>query len=152
MTEPSSAEWGSGLFDCMEDKLSCCYAFWCWPCYAITISKSLGENPFLPILDMCSPGALSILGIPLFVVPVALSFRITMRKKYGIEGTLQRDIVHTCFCNLCVWCQIDRELKRRKNSSTVLSQNPVTAQPGATGNYPGSKYRKFHLKKFYFKN
>lgn len=32
MTEPSSAEWGSGLFHCMEDKLSCKNQYWTLTC------------------------------------------------------------------------------------------------------------------------
>uniref|UniRef100_A0A4W6D4K9 Plac8 onzin related protein 6 n=1 Tax=Lates calcarifer TaxID=8187 RepID=A0A4W6D4K9_LATCA len=111
-------EWSSGLFDCWEDKFSCCYAFWCWPCFACAISEGLGENRLLPLCDLCSPAVAAIAGIPLCVPPVALSFRTAVRKKYGIKGTLCNDITMSCVCNLCVWCQIDRELKRHNNSST----------------------------------
>ncbi|XP_041863331.1 cornifelin homolog B-like [Melanotaenia boesemani] len=134
MAQQSSSEWSSGLFDCLKEPRPCLCAFCCLPLYAAPIAKEYGEHPLLPLLDILGPAGLSLFGIPVFVPPVALSLRTAMRRKYGIKGTMGRDIMLTCFCNFCVWCQMGRERTHRENGSTTQTRSPVTVQPGASNN------------------
>uniref|UniRef100_A0A8C9YGG5 Cornifelin n=1 Tax=Sander lucioperca TaxID=283035 RepID=A0A8C9YGG5_SANLU len=104
-------DWSSGLFDCGENASTCCYGFWCCPCLACTVSEKFGENRCLPLCDMVGPAITALIfGIPVGAVPPAgLSLRAAMRTRYAIEGTLCRDIVISCFCGWCNWCQMHRE-------------------------------------------
>uniref|UniRef100_A0A8C7YCB6 Plac8 onzin related protein 3 n=1 Tax=Oryzias sinensis TaxID=183150 RepID=A0A8C7YCB6_9TELE len=83
--------------------LSGCFAFWCFPCFACITSKKAGECLCLPLLDGfgCIP-------------PITTAMRVSIRKQYGIEGTICRDCVLSFFCGPCSWCQISREMKIRK--------------------------------------
>ncbi|XP_028443995.1 cornifelin homolog A isoform X3 [Perca flavescens] len=86
-----------------------CYGFWCCPCLACTVSGRFGENRCLPLCDICSPAILAALGIPLCAAPPAgLSLRAAMRNRYGIKGSLCKDIAVSCFCGWCNWCQMHR--------------------------------------------
>uniref|UniRef100_A0A3B4WHZ7 Cornifelin homolog A-like n=1 Tax=Seriola lalandi dorsalis TaxID=1841481 RepID=A0A3B4WHZ7_SERLL len=109
--------WKTGLFDCCDDINSCCYGFWCCPCLACTVSGRFGENRCLPLCDICSPAITSAFGLPCCAPPAALSLRVGIRHRYGIEGTLCKDITTSCFCMWCSWCQMHRELKDRKKNS-----------------------------------
>uniref|UniRef100_A0A3P9NYC3 Plac8 onzin related protein 3 n=1 Tax=Poecilia reticulata TaxID=8081 RepID=A0A3P9NYC3_POERE len=106
-----SVAWKSGLFDCFEDVNTCCYGFWCCPCLACTVSRRFGENYCLPLCDMLTPAVLSPCGVPLFVPPAALSLRASIRNKHGLKGSLCEDILASCCCVWCSWCQMHRELK-----------------------------------------
>lgn len=117
--------WTTGLFDCCDDVSSCCYGFWCCPCLACTVAGKFGSNRCLPLCDICSPAALSSIGIPLFVPPAGLALRVGIRHKYNIKGGLCKDIATSCICVWCSWCQMHRELKNRKKQSF-----PVVTQPG----------------------
>ncbi|XP_032380854.1 protein PLANT CADMIUM RESISTANCE 9 [Etheostoma spectabile] len=120
MAEQPLIEWNSGLFDCFEDVATCCYGFWCCPCLAITVSERFGENRCLPLCDICTP-AIAYCGIPPCVVrPAVLSLRVAMRNRYGIKGSLCKDIAAACCCETCAWCQMHRELKHRKKTPTVI--------------------------------
>ncbi|XP_031139684.1 protein PLANT CADMIUM RESISTANCE 6-like isoform X1 [Sander lucioperca] len=116
-------DWSSGLFDCGENASTCCYGFWCCPCLACTVSEKFGENRCLPLCDMVGPAITALIfGIPVGAVPPAgLSLRAAMRTRYAIEGTLCRDIVISCFCGWCNWCQMHRELRNRENTPTVFN-------------------------------
>uniref|UniRef100_A0AAQ4RYJ2 Uncharacterized protein n=1 Tax=Gasterosteus aculeatus aculeatus TaxID=481459 RepID=A0AAQ4RYJ2_GASAC len=106
-----------------------CYGFWCCPCLACTVSGQFGENRCLPLCDMCSPAVLSACGIPLFVPPAALSLRAAMRNRYGIKGSICKDIAISCFCSWCSWCQMHREIKHRKKAPIVVTvQQPTVLQ------------------------
>lgn len=97
-------EWGSGICDCTQDLPSCCLAFWCLPCFACKTSSEFGECLCLPLLEW----------VGFVISPVTLSMRSTMRQRYNIEGSIARDCLFTTFCLPCVWCQMSREIKRRK--------------------------------------
>ncbi|CAN9500892.1 unnamed protein product [Ophioblennius macclurei] len=132
MAERPLTDWSSGLCDCFEDASTCCYGFWCCPCLACTVSGRFGENNCLPLCDVCSPAILAFCGIPLFVPPATLSMRAAMRNRYGIKGSICKDIFTSCFCSWCIWCQMHRELKERKKTPTVINaqpQNYFVAQP-----------------------
>eukprot|EP00064_Thunnus_orientalis_P021739 superscaffoldBa00006808_g21907 len=80
-----------------------CFAFWCFPCFACKTSRELGECLCLPMLDVfgCIP-------------PITMSMRVSVRHRYGIQGSLCNDCVCSTFCLYCVWCQMSREMKKRK--------------------------------------
>ncbi|TDH08793.1 hypothetical protein EPR50_G00101440 [Perca flavescens] len=129
MAEQPLIEWSSGLFDCFEDVGTCCYGFWCCPCLAITVSERFGESRCLPCCDICTPAISACCGIPMCVPPAVLSLRAAMRNRYGIKGSLCKDIAAACFCGTCSWCQMHRELKYRKKTPTVIvMQNQVNVQ------------------------
>ncbi|XP_070764800.1 cornifelin-like [Enoplosus armatus] len=140
MEEKPSAEWSSGLLDCFEDTSTCCYGFWCCPCLACTVSGRFGECTCLPLCDIFSPAIMAACGIPLFVPPAVLSVRAAIRNRYGIKGSICKDIAVSCFCLWCSWCQMHRELKHRKNTPTVInvqSQTIVNMQPAPVMMAPG---------------
>ncbi|XP_078141612.1 cornifelin homolog A-like [Centroberyx gerrardi] len=128
--------WNTGLFDCCDDYSSCCYGFWCCPCFACTTTGKFGESRCLPLLDICSPAITAACGIPLCVPPAALSLRVAIRHKYGIKGSLCKDIMTSCFCEWCSWCQMARELKHRKKGHVKVNIQPqpvvVNMQPPPT--------------------
>uniref|UniRef100_A0A3Q1GI87 Protein PLANT CADMIUM RESISTANCE 9-like n=1 Tax=Acanthochromis polyacanthus TaxID=80966 RepID=A0A3Q1GI87_9TELE len=113
-------------------RLSGCYGFWCCPCLACTVSGRFGENSCLPLCDILSPAIVAYWGIPLCAPPAALSIRAAMRNRYGIKGSLCKDIAISCFCDWCSWCQMHRELKERKKTPIVInatSNTFVSMQP-----------------------
>ncbi|XP_062280820.1 cornifelin-like [Scomber scombrus] len=129
MAEKPLTEWKSGLLDCFEEASTCCYGFWCCPCLACTVSNRFGESYCLPLCDICSPAVFAACGIPLFVPPAVLSLRASIRNKYGIKGSLCKDIAASCFCMWCSWCQMHRELKHRNKAPTVINvQTPTVVQ------------------------
>ncbi|CAJ1060996.1 placenta-specific gene 8 protein-like%2C partial [Xyrichtys novacula] len=132
MSRENLVDWDSGLLDCFEEASTCCYGFWCLPCLACTVSGRLGENRCLPLCDMCGFGALSLCGIPMFVPPAGLAVRAALRNRYGIKGSLCKDIFVACCCGTCNWCQMHRELKHRKKKPTVINvqnQTVFNTQP-----------------------
>uniref|UniRef100_A0A8C5G1J1 Uncharacterized protein n=1 Tax=Gouania willdenowi TaxID=441366 RepID=A0A8C5G1J1_GOUWI len=125
-------DWNAGLFDCFEDVSTCCYGFWCCPFLMCTVSGRLGENTCLPLYDIITPACLSFFRIPLFFPPAGISMRASMRNRYGIKGSLCKDIAAGCCCSCCSWCQMYRELKERKKVPTVIimqPQNVVNSHP-----------------------
>uniref|UniRef100_A0A3B3UZJ6 Cell number regulator 5-like n=1 Tax=Poecilia latipinna TaxID=48699 RepID=A0A3B3UZJ6_9TELE len=117
-----------GLFDCFEDVNTCCYGFWCCPFLACTVSRRFGENYCLPLCDMVTPAMLVACGVPLFVPPAGLSLRASIRNKHGLKGSLCEDILASCCCVWCSWCQMHRELKEH-TPVVVVMQQPQTPQP-----------------------
>ncbi|XP_026201633.1 cornifelin homolog B-like [Anabas testudineus] len=101
----SSDDWSSDLFGCFSSVTTCCYGFWCCPCLAFTVSKEFEENRCFPLYDLLFPAA-------------GLSLRVTMRNRYGIKGSLCSDVAISCFCGLCSWCQMHRELDIRKGNTS----------------------------------
>ncbi|XP_030584190.1 cornifelin-like [Archocentrus centrarchus] len=127
MAGKGSRDWHTGLLDCAKDVPSCCYGFWCCPCLACSISVKLEENTCLPLCDIFGPGVFAACGIPLCAPPAVLSARVAMRHRYGIKGSLCKDIAVSCVCEWCSWCQMHRELKHHKKTPTVINvqNNPV---------------------------
>ncbi|XP_037553830.1 cornifelin homolog B-like [Nematolebias whitei] len=119
--------WSSGLCSCCADINTCCYGFWCCPCLACNVAGNFGENSCLPVCDVLSPAVFAACGIPLCVPPAALSLRSAMRNKYDIKGSLCNDIVVSCFCVCCSWCQMHRQLKHKdKKETEVVHKQPQT--------------------------
>ncbi|XP_026002098.1 placenta-specific gene 8 protein-like [Astatotilapia calliptera] len=132
MAEKPLTDWDSGLLDCFEDASTCCYGFWCGSCLASTVAGRFGENSCLPLCDTCCSGGLTACGIPVCVPPAVLSLRVAMRNRYGIKGSLCKDIAISYCCATCSWCQMHRELKHRKQGPTVVNiqnNNIVNMQP-----------------------
>uniref|UniRef100_A0A7N6AEH9 Plac8 onzin related protein 6 n=1 Tax=Anabas testudineus TaxID=64144 RepID=A0A7N6AEH9_ANATE len=121
----SLTDWDSDLCDCFENASTCCYGFWCCPCLACTVAGQFGENRCLPLCDLLSPAAAAACGIPLCAPPAVLSMRVAMRNRYGIKGSVCKDIAVSCFCEWCSWCQMHRELKHRKKQPTVINIQPA---------------------------
>jgi len=123
---PKKPTWNSGLLSCCDDKSQCCYGFFCCPCMACSTSAAADEPRCLPLCDILSPAILSACGIPLFVPPANLALRTQVRTTYGLEGNICDDILASCFCIWCSYCQIARELKHQKKNKTTV----VNTQPG----------------------
>ncbi|XP_062306422.1 cornifelin homolog B-like [Osmerus eperlanus] len=125
--------WTSGIWDCFQDMNSCCLGFWCLPCAACQTSAQFGESTCLPILDFLASAWIALCGMPISVPPVALSLRVAMRHKYEIQGSICDDIVITCCCLACSWCQMAREIKAQKVGPTVQSVTYcIQPQPATT--------------------
>uniref|UniRef100_A0A3B4Y704 Cornifelin-like n=1 Tax=Seriola lalandi dorsalis TaxID=1841481 RepID=A0A3B4Y704_SERLL len=98
-----SIQWSTGICDCFDDLQICCFGLWCCPCLTCTTSTNFGECFCLPLLD-------NIILCPI----VAMSMRVAMRYHYKIQGDMGSDCVYAYFCNVCSWCQMAREIKRRR--------------------------------------
>ncbi|KAM4545459.1 cornifelin homolog B [Odontesthes bonariensis] len=111
MEARDSDEWGSGICDCFEDIPQCCFAFWCCPCFACFTSRDYGEPLCLPLLEIFSG----------LIPAITMSMRVSMRQRYGIRGSMCMDCVYSTFCAGCTWCQMSREIKRRKIAIVMVS-------------------------------
>ncbi|XP_071334068.1 placenta-specific gene 8 protein-like [Trachinotus anak] len=121
-----SNQWSTGICDCFDDVHVCCCGFWCFPCFACKTTYDFGEFCCLPLLDnlgMTCPQ------------PISMSMRVAVRNRYGIQGDMTSDCVHTTFCTICSWCQMAREIKRRKTTLNVLQALP-TNLPGVVTSQP----------------
>ncbi|XP_075878554.1 cornifelin homolog B-like [Nelusetta ayraudi] len=105
-----SDEWGSGICGCCQDVPECCFAFWCFPCFACVTTKRYGQCLCLPLLDCFG-----------FIPAISLSMRVSMRQRYGIKGDMCNDCLCASFCNACSWCQMSREMKRRNIQVLLVS-------------------------------
>ncbi|XP_030635120.1 placenta-specific gene 8 protein-like [Chanos chanos] len=124
-----SNQWHTGICDCFDDCDVCCFAFWCFPFFACRTASDFGECFCLPLVD-------NTLCYGVSLPPISLAMRAAVRNRYGIEGSLMSDCMYTAFCNTCSWCQMAREIKRRKatitvinSQSTVISAPPVVVSP-----------------------
>ncbi|KAG9335532.1 hypothetical protein JZ751_004559 [Albula glossodonta] len=95
-------QWNSGICDCWDDKANCCFACWCFPCFACMTAREYGQCLCLPLLDACG-----------IVPPVTFAIRVSMRERYGITGTMCNDCLYATCCRPCSWCQMSREMKMR---------------------------------------
>ncbi|KAK1797219.1 hypothetical protein P4O66_008600 [Electrophorus voltai] len=123
---PKTGLWSSSVCDCCEDMGICCFGFWCPLCLMCKTSEQFGECLCLPLLEVFFTG-----GIP----PVTYSMRSSMRERFRIRGTLCDDCCVTTCCKLCVWCQMARELKYRRQTQVFVNPpvNPSYNQPQPYG-------------------
>lgn len=49
---------------------------------------------------------------------------------FSAQGDMAGDCVYATCCNICSWCQMAREIKRRKQNMNVITAQPV---------YPGGQ-------------
>ncbi|XP_010886038.2 placenta-specific gene 8 protein [Esox lucius] len=108
-------QWSTDICGCFDDLHICCFGFWCFPCFTCTVTSDFGECFCLPLLDMWS-----------FSGPaVSMSMRVAVRSRYGIQGDMMADWMYSTLCNICSWCQIAREMKRRSQNFTVVNSQPI---------------------------
>ncbi|XP_067308129.1 plac8 onzin related protein 5 [Pseudorasbora parva] len=105
----NSGQWSSEICDCGQDIPECCFAFWCFPCFACSTSRKHGQCLCLPMLD--GFGA---------IPPITLAMRVSVRNRYGIQGTICNDCVYSTFCSICTWCQMSREMNIREQNVTLV--------------------------------
>ncbi|KTG07105.1 hypothetical protein cypCar_00000042 [Cyprinus carpio] len=81
----TSNEWSSGICDFCQNVPECCFAFWCFPCFACATSRKHGECLCLPLLDGfgCIP-------------PITMAMRVSMRSRYGIQLLCEN------YCKMCL--------------------------------------------------
>ncbi|XP_045160079.1 placenta-specific gene 8 protein-like [Mercenaria mercenaria] len=88
-------DWSSGLFSCFDDVGKCMWTLCCPNCVLADISARLGECAFV---TCCVPGGIA-------------TIRTRVRTLGGIRGSICKDYIATECCQLCVMCQIQRELE-----------------------------------------
>ncbi|XP_058638170.1 placenta-specific gene 8 protein-like [Onychostoma macrolepis] len=110
----SSNQWSTGICGCFDDCNVCCFGIWCPFCFICSTASDFGEFFCLPLIDNCA-----------CTPPVSMALRASVRNRYGIQGGLASDCMYVTFCNICSWCQIARELKRRHTVHMVLNAQPA---------------------------
>uniref|UniRef100_A0A8C8F6S7 Uncharacterized protein n=1 Tax=Oncorhynchus tshawytscha TaxID=74940 RepID=A0A8C8F6S7_ONCTS len=127
---------------CSLTPSSGCFAYWCFPCFAYTTTSKFGECFCLPLLDILM-GFTQLVGVS-SRTPRSMSMKVAVCNRYAIHGDMMADCVYSTFCNICSWCQLAREIKRRRQTFTVINaqsamlpgQNMVMAsQPGPVMTY-----------------
>ncbi|KAJ8337783.1 hypothetical protein SKAU_G00367490 [Synaphobranchus kaupii] len=119
-----SNQWSTGICDCFDDLPVCCLGYWCFPCLTCKTTADFGECICLPLLDILWT-ATQFFGIPICVPPVSFALRVGVRYRYGIEGDMCSDCIYATCCNICSWCQVAREIKRRKSGPAIVSTRPT---------------------------
>ncbi|KAF6022089.1 hypothetical protein EB796_004457 [Bugula neritina] len=95
-------EFSTGLCGCCTDLGSCCYAWWCFPCFACSTASRMGED--------CCCGC----GAGCCLAPVSwVAMRTKLRTMFGIRGSICGDCLATACCPNLAMCQMNRELKNR---------------------------------------
>uniref|UniRef100_A0A673LXX0 Cornifelin homolog B-like n=1 Tax=Sinocyclocheilus rhinocerous TaxID=307959 RepID=A0A673LXX0_9TELE len=90
-------------------SFSCCFAFWCCPCFACITARDHGECLCLPLLDSFG-----------LIPPITMAMRVSVRSTYGIEDSICNDCVLSFCCGPCSYCQIRRELISRNHPVTLF--------------------------------
>uniref|UniRef100_A0A8C5LVR9 Uncharacterized protein n=2 Tax=Leptobrachium leishanense TaxID=445787 RepID=A0A8C5LVR9_9ANUR len=130
--------WSTGICDCCDDCGICCCAFWCFPCFQCKTSDEFGECLCLPLLES---GCLGYFGISGTAPCISLAIRSSARERYRIHGSICNDCCLVCCCMQCSWCQIAREIKKRKQPFTLVTAqttNVVVPNYNQFNNYPPS--------------
>ncbi|XP_073428925.1 cornifelin homolog A-like [Dendrobates tinctorius] len=124
VTQLAPNNWSSGLCDCCEDMGICCFAFWCFPCFQCSTASDFGECLCLPLLD-CGSYTYH-MNCPI----VSLAMRVAVRERYKIPGSICNDCCTVCWCLSCSWCQMAREIKKRKQPvSFVTAHTNIIGAP-----------------------
>ncbi|XP_053319155.1 uncharacterized protein LOC128491018 isoform X1 [Spea bombifrons] len=110
--------WATGVCDCCDDCSVCCFAFCCLPCFQCSTASDFGECLCLPLLE---PGFLGMFGLGGCSAPISVAMRAAVRERYRIPGSICNDCCLVCWCYSCVWCQLSREIKKRKQTITMVT-------------------------------
>ncbi|KAL7875807.1 hypothetical protein AOLI_G00107700 [Acnodon oligacanthus] len=124
----NSNQWSTGICDCFDDCNVCCFAGLCFPVFACHTMSNFGEFCCLPTLEFPCLIAQSF-GSVCYTPPISLSLRASVRNRYGIQGDMASDCLYATFCNVCSWCQIAREIKRRRTTFTLVHTQPTVIAP-----------------------
>ncbi|MGH0161903.1 UNVERIFIED_CONTAM: hypothetical protein FKN15_050625 [Acipenser sinensis] len=106
-TMQMSPNWSSGMCDCCEDMAICCCGLWCLPCLECQTASDFGESCCLPLI----------------VPSASLALRTGVRERYRIQGSIIDDCCMLCWCYPLIWCQMAREIKKRKGVAAVSTHN-----------------------------
>ncbi|KAG9274504.1 uncharacterized protein LOC103037604 [Astyanax mexicanus] len=123
-----SEQWSTGICDCFDDCYVCCFASFCFPVFACSTASDFGECACLPMLDICCLTTQCV-GLGIYTPPISISLRSSVRHRYGIQGDLASDCLYATFCNICSWCQMSREIRRRRTVFTLISTQPAVIAP-----------------------
>uniref|UniRef100_A0A672PKQ0 Plac8 onzin related protein 5 n=1 Tax=Sinocyclocheilus grahami TaxID=75366 RepID=A0A672PKQ0_SINGR len=99
----TSNQWSSGICDCCQNVPECEWALLSF-CYT-----KHGECLCLPLLDGfgCIP-------------PITMAMRVSVRNRYGIQGTICNDCLYSTFCGVCAWCQMSREMNVHEQNVNLV--------------------------------
>ncbi|XP_038587622.1 cell number regulator 13-like [Micropterus salmoides] len=93
-----------------------CSALWCFPCMQCQTASKHGWCCFcIPPMDVCCV--------------VSCILRSEIRQRHGIPGSCCDDCCKLLWCYVCVWCQMNREVKirgRRPVSTSVVTTQVMT--------------------------
>uniref|UniRef100_A0A8C5S340 Placenta-specific gene 8 protein n=1 Tax=Laticauda laticaudata TaxID=8630 RepID=A0A8C5S340_LATLA len=89
--------WQTGLCDCCSDHGVCLCGMFCFYCLACQVAAEMNE--------CCCCGA-------------TVAMRAVYRTKYNIPGSICEDTIIVGFFPVCSLCQIQRDIKRRKQMGT----------------------------------
>ncbi|CAF3084070.1 unnamed protein product [Rotaria sp. Silwood2] len=90
-------DWRVGLCSCCNDVTQCCYAYFCWPCFVISLAGKIDESC---ISCWCVPNALAV-------------YRMKVRSTLRIKGDSCNDCCTICWCPCCAGLQMRNELIER---------------------------------------
>ncbi|XP_078525581.1 cornifelin-like [Lissotriton helveticus] len=126
--------WSSGICDCCEDCSVCCCAFWCCPCFQCQTVSGFGECLCLPLIDLlCIACTGYLTGVyTCACVPISMAMRTGIRQRYKIQGSIWDDWCKLCWCYCCSWCQVAREIKKRKQPFSIVTAQTTTIQTPQT--------------------
>ncbi|XP_068128084.1 PLAC8-like protein 1 isoform X2 [Hyperolius riggenbachi] len=110
----------------------CCFAFWAFPCFQCATVRDHGECMCLPLLDTGCGGT-----VPVTIPPISLAMRASVRERYKIHGSIFNDCCMTCWCLSCSWCQMAREIKKRKVQPTIITAQTTTMMSPMPAGQPG---------------
>ncbi|CAF0817575.1 unnamed protein product [Rotaria sp. Silwood1] len=87
-------EWSNGICGCCSDLGTCCFAYWCCPCFLCKLHARTNEC----LCTGCLPGANS-------------GLRTKIRTGFRIQGQVCGDTCAMCFCPCCSIIQMYNELE-----------------------------------------